>query len=426
MAAATPTKQRKMTYPPSAGCEIAGVGLVTSLGDSAWQTFRALLEGRHITDRLDEDRLQLPLPARIASIGSCASSVRSSLDPSIDLAEKACRQALGEAGETGRDLPMFLGISKGAMHAWVKLAARLDNGCAFDSLPASLAEVVSLGPSGVVAEHLRRRLGLGVVEPMIAACASSLIALHRARCALMQPAGPRVVVVATSEAALLPTFIGSYHRLGVLPRDHDFHPRPLDDRRQGFIPAEMAAAVVLRRAAQPSTPPVKQRDGLTNIKKRAWLMNTTCANESHDLVQPAPGMPALDHVARQLLSEPVDVLHPHATGTREHDPEELSIYARHLKQREEGRPTQVYAAKGAIGHGLGAAGLVSAVLAVMMGRTGKCPPMPWLEQPIEVDRQRFALSRELATGEFARHAIFAAGFGGHTAGAVVEVDRDGW
>jgi 3-oxoacyl-(acyl-carrier-protein) synthase len=80
----------------------------------------------------------------------------------------------------------------------------------------------------------------------------------------------------------------------------------------------------------------------------------------------------------------------------------------------------VYACKGAIGHGLGAAGLTALVLAVMAARTKRRPPMPWLITPISC-----GLPLDLSappSRAIRRQAIFAAGFGGHVAGAVVEAD----
>ena len=80
----------------------------------------------------------------------------------------------------------------------------------------------------------------------------------------------------------------------------------------------------------------------------------------------------------------------------------------------------VYACKGAIGHGLGVSGLAALVLACLCARAGRRPPMPWLTEPID---SPLAPSRD---ARFARNAnasstqaVFAAGFGGHVAGAVI-------
>jgi 3-oxoacyl-(acyl-carrier-protein) synthase len=124
------------------------------------------------------------------------------------------------------------------------------------------------------------------------------------------------------------------------------------------------------------------------------------------------------------------MLHPHAPGTAVHDPAELSILLQVLSSdpdRSAEQPLDLYAAKGAIGHGLGAAGLASLVIAALALTTGKRPPMPWLDEPISLADQPTAglrPSAEWSAGQSASHsgahAVFAAGFGGHTAGAVIQ------
>src|SRR5262249_3042922 len=161
-------------------------------------------------------------------------------------------------------------------------------------------------------------------------------------------------------------------RLGVLPpiRAGEYRGRPLDQHRNGFMLAELAAAVVLERVDEGDSPPASINNQKSKIKNLI-LENTAVATEAYDMIGPAPGMPALERVARRLLTDrPIDVLHPHATGTRDHDPGEMDVYARCLKSKPtdcsprasrasgasgasggSGSPA-VYASKGALGHGL--------------------------------------------------------------------------
>ncbi len=343
-------------------------------------------------------------------------------DPAIDLAERAAREALFMAGRTtgGRaDKPIntIIGASKGAVAA-MSAAARQSTSQQSDplrwrhgSIPQDVVKAVTLGPHGYLAEHLRRRLRLGNVLCTVAACASSLTALHQARRMLQRDLdGPHEMLVVTSEAALLPTFIHSYNRLGVLPplNAEQYRGSPLDKSRGGFMLAELAAAVVLRRADSTEYADYESLSG------EIELTDTAIAAEAFDLIRTDPRMPALEHVTRSLFSRGLpDLIHPHATGTFEHDPAELGVYA-----RAGATNADIYAAKGAIGHGLGAAGLVSLVIACLCAKTNQRPPMPWLTRPME---SPIKLSVESTNaGSIQRQAIFAAGFGGHVAGAVVE------
>ncbi len=378
-----------------------------------------------------------PDPVVLAQATGAVSGVQhAAADPSIDLAEQAARQALAMAGIPEAQwsaIPVFLGVSKGAVHA---VGSALAERSGFAGQGAGNVELriakgeageMPFSPVAFLVHHLRRRLGMPDIRPVVAACASSLTALHLARLYLLgQPhplGGPGRALVLTSEAALLPLFIHSYRRLGVLPplTPAGYRARPLDRDRHGFVLSEQAAAVVLEHpdVACPTPPP---RGPTTS-----FLLDSAIACEGYDLMQPAPGMPALRHVARRLLAgRSVDVLHPHATATIDNDANELAVYGDVLGEQMEKSPALehsgagvgIYAAKGALGHGLGAAGLTSLVIACLAARTRQLPPMPWLANPIAAGFLH-PHPQPSGLGSSTAHAIFAAGFGGHVAGAVI-------
>jgi 3-oxoacyl-[acyl-carrier-protein] synthase II len=373
---------------PRGRIAIAGIGLISPLGTGAWPTLAALLAGRTLADRQANLPPGLDPVALVRALGCVASAQHASDDPAVELAERAAREALTEAGVSPVGLPCFIGTSKGAVGALPGRSAVMSH---------HAAAAVALGPCGHLTHALRRRLGLGLTQHVVAACASSLHALHVARRELLAGSSHDACLVVTAESALLPAFIHSYRRLGVLAPQDDYVGRPLDRRRHGFMLAEVGAAVVLRRVE-------RIKPGMTE------LIDTAVAAEAHDLIRPSPDMPSLRRVALQLAAHgPVDVLHPHAPGTTDHDATELDVLHHSF-----GSGASLYAAKGALGHSLGAAGLSSLVLACLIARTGKIPPMPWLASPI--DHPLF----EGATGAPAallRHVVIAAGFAGHVAAA---------
>ena len=394
---------------------IAGLGLVTSLGHGAWPTFRALLAGRTIADRAARLAEAIDPVDMVRALG-CVSIAQHGPDASVVLAEHAAREALAEADIAQQPVDCILGASKGAVAAWTD-ALRLigqhsaGNATGLTHRPVEDAPLATaLGPMGYLSHGLATRLPVRIMRSVVAACASSLTALHDARRWLLHSAADRArvsqVLVVSSEAALLPAFIHSYRRLGVLAplRRDGYAGRPLDADRGGFMLCEIGAAVLLRRLDRDQPP----RPG------EIELLATATGNESHDLIRHAPGMPGLRRLAGELLKGHfIDVLHPHATGTVEHDPEELAALAASLDQSTW---PDVYAAKGALGHGLGTAGLASLVIACLCARVGRRPPMPWLSRPMP---SPLPLRAELLTGPCTTHAVFAGGFGGHLAGAVV-------
>lgn len=411
---------------------------MTPLGHGAWATFRALLDGRTLAtraDRLYDDTKPFDL---VRGLGGVALARHSAADPAVELAERAAREAITEAGVEALGMPTWLGCSKGAVVALERAADR--SGChGLQSVPChepsgsrARTEVrgtpqsddvlaPALGPHGFLEHHLRRRLGVEPWSHCVAACASSLVALDRARRAL-RAGRCREALVVSAEAALTPMFVGSYRRLGVLAPQTttEYVARPLDARRSGFMLAEVGVAVVLH-AVDPGQAWPGEDDG----RPAPELLDTATACEAFDMIRSPPPrkMDALRHVATTLFAgRPISALHPHAPGTADHDPAELSVLADALNAgratTQTHRPVSVYASKGALGHTLGAAGLVSFVLACLMRRTAKRPPMPWLDEPMSPTPMPLVRDAQ-GIDPGGCHAMFAAGFGGHTAGAVV-------
>ncbi len=402
--------------PATARVLVAGVGLVSPLGRSAWETFTALDAGQTLPDRADRLPAGLDPAHLVRALGSSSVAQHAGTDPAVELAERAAREALFAAGLEPAGVPTFVGTSKGAIRAWSRAAHAADRG----SLEPELAAAIALGPGALFNVELRRRLHVAPRSHHIAACASSLAALDAARYALLHrtlPDDADACLVVTAESALDDVFIHSYRRLGVLaplpPASEPYRAYPLDARRGGFMLSELAAAIVLRRvpADQPPMPGELE------------LLRTAVATEPHDLIRAAPRMGTLHEVARRLFDgEPVDVLHPHAPGTADHDAGELSALWEACEATRSGKAAgasghgpDVYAVKGALGHGLGAAGLVSLVIAAVCSHARRRPPMPWLDEPIDARLSR--KGRDL--GPATSHAVFAAGFGGHVAGALV-------
>lgn len=388
--------------------------MVSVLADNAWSTFAALLDGRTMDQRLQHiagssDPTNIPPVDLVRYCGSAVVADHCSDDPAVELAERAIRQACVEAGIEARGCPTLLGASKGAVEWQGRAAVAMKRG---DEVSPRDAMAIALGPHGAMTYALVERLGINPHGSHVAACASGLASVDAARHWMLEPDGPEHCIVATAEAALLPIYIHSYKRLGVLAPTtlHDYRQRPLDQRRHGFRLCQLASAVVLRKVAR------RSRD-------KPGLINTAIAGEGYDLIRPEPDMPTLGRLASELFEDhAIDVLHPHAPGTSEHDPLELTALCRSHLRRHGSLPKHVYANKGAIGHGMGAAGLSSLVIAAMCWRSGRVPAMPWLTEPLALPglKDKPVLDDQAQTCDRAGvHAVFAMGFGGHIAGATI-------
>jgi len=394
---------------------ITGVGLLTPLGRGAWSSVRALLEGRRTADRLRDMPEGIDPVTLARATAGCAAGALPTDDPSIELADLAAREALGDAawaerfgrgesgGEPGRGTLLVVGSSKGAMAPLFE---------AHDS--DRKARCAAMGPVAFLEAGLRRRLAgvasFEAAQAVASACASSLAALHLAWRAILDGRAERALVVSV-EAALLPPFVHSYQRLGALaptdpPSAHVA--RPLDRGREGFTLCEAASAVALERPASAATSP----------RRYALVAGAGIGSEAFDIVRAPETSVALRRLMAALApptSEPIGLLMPHATGTRDNDEREMCALAEAIG-RDRAEATPAYASKGAIGHALGAAGLVNVAISCLLMRIGRRPPMAWLDDPIETPFVIDGAGGAIGEGE---HVIVAAGFGGHVGGAAL-------
>lgn len=388
---------------------LAGWGLITPLGLGAWATFTSLLKGKTLSDRASE----LPhdtAPVDLAkALGSVVCAQHSHTDPAIELAERAIREATTMANLAPANLPLWLGTSKGAI---AHLSRQIGLG---RPLTNDTAMALALGPHAFLSNQLIRRLNTQAMGHHVAACSSGLVALHAARRALLHAPADHspYALVASADAAITPALVHSYQRLGVLGTmtTDRYTQKPLDEARQGFMLSEIGAAVLLQRIEPGQTPPPNAIE----------LADTATACEPHHIIRSPSNMTSLRRLWQQVTAgRTIDLIHPHAPGTRHHDPAELSVLLE--PPTNHANTPDLYAVKGAIGHSLGASGLASLVVAAMTLRTGKRPPMPWINQPMQLpDGSTLAVDPNARPCNRAgTHAVLAAGFGGHLAAAILQ------
>jgi len=344
------------------GVAIAGAGLISALGNSADETWGQLVRGEFISDH-----------SMVNKQWGCQSRV-------VGLALDAAREAAGEAGwndEEIRSAGLVVGTSKGAIVDWI------ENG----SCGAGV---------GDVAFEVARELGIGFGPRLTisAACASGLLALIRG--ALMIKAGEakRVLVVA-AEASVHDLFIASFRRLGVLAKAGEGC-RPFDQARTGFLMSEAGAAVCLESASDGGGDDV-------------LIENMAMGADATHLIGGDERASTLRALLEDVLDgRPVDLIHAHGTGTVQNDAMELSAVEDSVATFGGMRPA-LYSHKGALGHSLGAAGLVSVVINRMCHTKGVVPPGIGQRS---MSMSRVEMSQRAQNRAVQRSLAIAAGFGG--------------
>jgi 3-oxoacyl-[acyl-carrier-protein] synthase II len=361
---------------------ITGVGLVTPLGRTAADTWQALLDGRHIADHT---RLERSGWAELSRVSALA----------VEAATAAVRQA---GWDNGRPTAVVACTSKGPLEDWLRPPALTSDNANGGGVAPDLHRhgygMATL--SAAVADHLR--LGDGPRLTLSAACAGGLQALARAVLLIRAGEADRVLCVA-AEASVLPMFVASFARLGVLVPPGELC-RPFDVNRQGFLMSEAAAAVCVEAgSAAGATCPLLAIDQIA-----------FGGDASHLVAVDRDGATLRRLVAAVTAGEGVDLVHAHGTGTQTNDAAELAALGATLPNG--GASATLYSHKGGLGHSLGASGLVSVALNCLAHQHGQVPPNVNTRTPMTTAMQlsSAAVSRAVRTS-----LASAAGFGGGVA-----------
>ena len=369
---------------------IGSWSMSTVLGKGSADTFDALLNGSAIDDH-----------ARLVRFAQGQRRVSR-------LAECVATQLTGVGFD--RDAAVIVGTSKGAVEDWFSPPPIPSPGLTSDNLEGGL-DTWDLG--GIAAELARSCRTRGPVLTVSAACASGLHALTRG--AMMIRSGEvRQALVVAAEASVHPLFLGSFQRLGVLAKP-GAGCRPFDRNRAGFYMSEAAAAVLLE-AAEPDGALPSRRAAAGRRRHRhppVYLDDFALGGDATHLTGGDPESRVLKRLLSNVIDgRPVDLIHAHGTGTETNDATELAAIEATVG---DGRPESpvVYSHKAALGHSLGASGLVSVVLNCMCHATGKVPPNVRTTDPLPTTR--VTIPRGVTTRPVRRSLAIAAGFGGPVA-----------
>ncbi|GAB4554822.1 MAG: beta-ketoacyl-ACP synthase II [Geothermobacteraceae bacterium] len=246
-------------------------------------------------------------------------------------------------------------------------------------------------------EDLCRQLKLSRGENIHAACASSTVALGQAATRIRNGQSEAVLVLATDLVSEF-VFSGFSALKGISTSDC----RPFDQRRDGLLLGEGAAALLLM-------PPQKAAaEGLPILGE---LVGWGCAGDAHHITAPARDGSGLIAAVEQALKcagagpDDVAAINAHGTGTVYNDAMELTAF----RQLFGDRALPLNSVKGALGHSLGAAGAIETVLGLSALKHGCLAPTWGCTQPEETrlnlspDVQPFAPGLLLSTNS---------GFGG--------------
>ncbi|MGF1426428.1 beta-ketoacyl-[acyl-carrier-protein] synthase family protein [Kitasatospora sp. LaBMicrA B282] len=355
---------------------VTGLGLVTPAGHTAEANWAALCRGRSLA-ATDPELAGLPVDfsCQVTDFDAAAELGRSlarRADGFIQFAVVAARRAVADAAlEPGAWPPqrvgVVLGVGANSLSTYVTEFGHLGLGRPDRVSPLALPRSVPSMAAGEVA------MDLGAQGPNFitsSACASGATAVGVARDLLLSGACD-IVLAGGSESARSRMTATCFTRMRALSRRRD-HPqlasRPFDAARDGFVLGEGAAVLVLERLSHARA---------RGAPVQAVLRGYGAGADAHHPVAPHPdgrgAVQALRAALEDAACEPADVglVNAHGTSTPLNDAAEAAALTRVFGDDI----PPVTAAKGVIGHALGAAGAIQAVYTVLALRHRTVPPV---------------------------------------------------
>jgi 3-oxoacyl-[acyl-carrier-protein] synthase II len=379
---------------------IVSAGVASPIGldlDAFWSGLVTGADGISTIERFPVHDLRVQRGGEIKKLAP--SSVRRGADCR---ASRLLRVAAGDllarvgAAPPADRLAVVLGTALGGVE-------ELERALAGDAGLRRAAGALYDSPAHALARYLGAR---GPVLTVSTACASGATAMGVAADLLRADAAD--LAVAGGYDVLCRFVMRGFDALRSLTRERV---RPFDRRRSGLLLGEGAALVLMARDAD--------HDGA----RLGRLLGHASGSDGSHIAAPDPHGRGLEFSIRAALADAdvaapdVDFVSAHGTGTPLNDRVETAVLKRVLGPRATAIP--VNSIKGGLGHTMGAAATLEAIMCLLASRDGVVPPTVGLEEPdpeCDLDvvagppraaRPRISLSTSL-------------GFGGCNAALIVE------
>ena len=360
---------------------ITGMAAVTSVGNSLNETWQGLLAGRSgigpITV-LDASQWPCRVAGEIKGLDPGASlprSKRRQMAFSSQLALAVAEQALADAGlvpgEFNRDrVGVLLGTAGSGTVAETEEAMASQSGDGRSRL--SPFQVLRVWPN-MDAFFVAEAYGLrGPNAVICTACAAATHAIGEAALQIRRGAAD-VMVAGGAESPLSELAMAGYTAIRAVATHYNDRPeeamRPFDADREGFVPAQGGAILVLESLAH-----ARARGAVIG----AHILGFGASNDALHLIAPDPdGSGAALAIQRALddagvTPEQVDYINAHGTSTILGDTAETraikSVFGEHAYR------VAVSSTKSMTGHMLGATGALEAAVCALAIRDGVVPP----------------------------------------------------
>ncbi len=405
---------------------VTGMGLITALGNDVATSWEGLVAGRsgiRTIEAFDPSRLTARIAGEVRDFDPSGVLDRKEIrriDRYIQFGLVAAREALDQAGLPERfegDLAERTGVILGTGLGGV---GTLIEGFTVNALrgPDRISPfLIPMGIPNIGSGQIAIQFGMtGPNFTTVSACATGGHALGESS-EIIRRGDADIMVAGGAEAGVYEAMVGGFAAMRALSTrndDPEAASRPFDTGRDGFVMGEGAGVVVLEALEH------AEARGATVLGELVGYGAT--ADASH-ITLPAPGGIGAVRAARRALekagltADDVDHVNAHATSTPEGDKSELQAI-RTIFGDSVGR-VSITANKSMLGHTLGAAGAIEAIVAILTIRDGCVPPTINLADP-DPEAAGLDLTPNVAARREVRVALSNSfGFGGQNTALIL-------
>lgn len=363
---------------------VTGLGMINSLGLTKSDSFKAIVSGQCGIKRIscfDVENFPVKIAGEIMDFNPeevlDAREVKKA-DRFIQLGLKAAKEAMEESGllqngVVSEELGVRFGISSAAGIGGLGNIEKNSIACEQKGprrinpffIPSALVNMLG----GFISIQYALK---GPNLASVTACAAGTHAISEAAKTIMV-GGADAMLVIGSESSICPVGIGGFAAMKALSDRNDeplLASRPFDKERNGFVMGEGAGAIVLEDYES-----AKKR----GAKIYAELVGFGESGDANHITTPAPqgegalrAMKAALSMAQNNGIKKIDYVNAHGTSTAYNDLYETMALKSAFGSKESVPP--VSSTKGQIGHCLGAAGAIEAVVSIMAMHEGVLPP----------------------------------------------------
>lgn len=404
---------------------VTGMGMVTPLGLDTQTTWQALMAGKsgiNYISGFDAEGFETRIAGEVRNFDPEAYMPRKEArhtDRFAQLAMAAAQEAVAQA---------HLVIGNGVPAE--RVGALVGSGIGgLGTLSEQYDILKERGPSRVspfLVPMMMVDMGSGKVSMMlgakgpnfspVSACASGADAIG-VGFEMIRRGEVDVAVVGGTEACICPIGVAGFNAVGALSKRNDDPQgasRPFDAQRDGFVPAEGAAVLILE-----SEEHALRRD----TRPLAVLSGYGATADAYHMTQPSPngegGARAMNIALKKAGLTPAEIgyINAHGTSTLLNDRLETmaikTVFGQHAYQ------VPISSTKSMTGHLMGAGGALEAAISVLAITEGAIPPTINLENPdpeCDLDYTPATVRR----GEVHAALSNSLGFGGHNSTLVFQ------